>query len=146
MSATFAQQKPQWMPGQMGLNSGVMAAPGFTYANMTINYDASAFTGPAGNPAPSVGTYNGVIGYDQFRLTNDSGTFGVGPAVLPANIIPGYAVHAVGGQLTYISMLHNFTMFFKYEHEYKSTSHTLGNTIVFGGTWTIPLPKPAPKK
>ena len=28
-----AQQKPQWMPGQVGLNAGILPSPGFTYVN-----------------------------------------------------------------------------------------------------------------
>lgn len=39
----------------------------------------------------------------------------------------------------------NLVLFFKYEHEYKSYSHTLGNTIVFGGNWTLRIPKPPPR-
>lgn len=35
-----AQQKGQYIPGQQGLNAGVLPDPGFTYANMTINYSA----------------------------------------------------------------------------------------------------------
>ena len=31
----------------------------------------------------------------------------------------------------------NFSLFFKYYHEYKSYSATPGNTVVFGGTWTL---------
>jgi hypothetical protein len=31
------------MPGQMGLNAGILSSPGFTYANIVINYDAGAF-------------------------------------------------------------------------------------------------------
>jgi hypothetical protein len=53
-----AQQKPQWMPGQYGLNAGILPSPGFTYANITINYNAGAFNGPNGNAIPVIGTYN----------------------------------------------------------------------------------------
>jgi hypothetical protein len=28
------------MPGQQGLNAGVLPDPGFTYANLTLNYSA----------------------------------------------------------------------------------------------------------
>src|SRR5271165_143884 len=52
------QQKPQWMPGQIGLNAGILPSPGFTYVNMDINYDAGAFNGPKGNAIPATGTYN----------------------------------------------------------------------------------------
>lgn len=317
-SSLSAQQKPQWMPGQVGLNAGILPSPGFTYANITINYDADAFNGPKGNAIPVSGTYNvwavedifyyvfngkvfggnygmmvmfptpatgslvadianpnfpnlsatgggggladlwiqpftlgwhlkradlqvmdafmvptgryspgasnnvgsgyfgnhlqtgttvyitknkgtsanlftdwevhgsrqgtnstsktpgqaftdewglgqvlplkkdfsqllqlGVIGYDQWQVTANGGTFAVtGPLgntiILPASSLPYYSVHAVGGQLNYIHPATNIVLFFKYEHEYKSSSHTLGNTIVFGANWTLPIPKPAP--
>jgi hypothetical protein len=54
----LAQQKPQWMPGQVGLNAGILPSPGLTYVNMDINYDADAFNGPKGNAVPVTGTYN----------------------------------------------------------------------------------------
>jgi hypothetical protein len=53
---------------------------------------------------------------------------------------------AVCGQVTYIQPAKHLSFFFKYEHEYKSYSHTLGNTIVFGGAWTLAIPKPAAPK
>jgi len=43
-----AQQKPQWMPGQEGLNAGVFPSPGFTYVNMEINYDTSTINNSSG--------------------------------------------------------------------------------------------------
>src|ERR1700722_11646403 len=52
------QQKPQWMPGQVGLNAGVMPAPGFSYVNIDVNYRSSAFNGPNGSAIPVTGNYN----------------------------------------------------------------------------------------
>lgn len=83
----------------------------------------------------------GVIGYDQWQLTADTltgpeGTSMTGPA-------PYYSVHAVGGQANFIMPAKNLVLFFKYIHEYKSYARTLGNTIVFGGSWTLRIPKPA---
>ena len=309
-----AQQKPQWLPGQMGLNAGVQPSPGLSYVNMDVNYDAGAFNGPKGDAIPVSGTYNvwavenifvyvvspkflggnlgfevmfptfangslvadilvpnqgatnlgvagggtgvadlwlqpftlgwhmkrldftvgdafmvptgryspgatnnigsgyfgnhletgstfyvtknkatsvnlftdwevhgprqgtndtyktpgqaftdewgigqilplkkdfskllqlGVIGYDQWQITANGGTVPVGPIVAPAKLLPYYSVHAVGGQATFILPAKNLSFFFKYEHEYMSSSHTLGNTIVFGGTWTLRIPKPS---
>jgi len=57
-SIVFAQQKPQWMPGQVGLNAGILPPSGFTYANITINYAADTFNGPKGNAIPATGTYD----------------------------------------------------------------------------------------
>jgi hypothetical protein len=57
-SSTSAQQKPQWMPGQVGLNAGILPSPGFTYVNMDINYDAGSFNDRNGNAVPVTGNYN----------------------------------------------------------------------------------------
>lgn len=57
-AALRGQQKPQWMPGQIGLNAGLLPAPGFTYVNITIDYDASAYIGSSGSPVPVNGKYN----------------------------------------------------------------------------------------
>jgi hypothetical protein len=58
-SAAPAQQKGQWTPGQFGLNAGVIPAPGFTYANLALNYSASQLNDSSGNSIPNVtGTYS----------------------------------------------------------------------------------------
>ncbi|MGC1999731.1 MAG: hypothetical protein WA658_07735, partial [Candidatus Acidiferrales bacterium] len=44
-----AQQKGQYIPGQQGLNAGVLPDPGFTYANLTINYSADTLKNANGN-------------------------------------------------------------------------------------------------
>ena len=312
-SPAFAQQKPQWMPGQIGLNAGILPSPGFTYVNLDINYNADTFNGPRGNAIPVTGTYNvwaveniffyvpnikfaggnlgfmimfptpatgsldadvsnlqlpnlsataggsgladlwlqpfnfgwhfkradikvadafliptgryspgasnnvgtgyfgnhlqtgttfyitknkgtsanlftdwevhrskagtnntsktpgqaftdewglgqvlplrknlsqllqlGVVGYDQWQVTANGGTISIGKIIAPANLLPYYSDHAVGGQLNYILPPRHLTFFFKYEHEYKSYTATLGNTIAFGAQWTLPIPKPSP--
>jgi hypothetical protein len=88
----------------------------------------------------------GVIGYDQWQVTSNAGTISVNGFAVPASVLPYYSVHAVGGHLNYILPAKNFSLTFKYEHEYKSSSHTLGNTIVFGGAWTLAIPKPSAPK
>jgi hypothetical protein len=90
----------------------------------------------------------GVIGYDQWQITQSTGSVPItGPLgntlILPASSLPFYSVHAFGGQANFIMPAKNFAMFFKYEHEYISSSHTLGRTIVFGGSWTLRMPKPS---
>jgi hypothetical protein len=52
------QQKPQWAPGQVGLNAGILPSPGFTYANISLNYNAGTYNGANGSAAPATGTYN----------------------------------------------------------------------------------------
>jgi hypothetical protein len=53
-----AQQKGQYMPGQQGLNAGVLPDPGFTYANMTINYSADTLRNGGGTSVPLTGSYD----------------------------------------------------------------------------------------
>lgn len=311
ISPVSAQQKPQWVPGQVGLNAGIMPSPGITYVNITMNYNASAFNGPAGNPIPVTGKYNvwavengfyfvpgqkflhatiggmiffpvpatgsldadipnpaipdlsaaaggsgladlwvqpiglgwhfkradisfmdavmiptgryspgasnnvgtgyfgnhlqsgwtayltknkgtsgnlftdwevhghrpgtqdtskrpgqaftdewglgqivplkknltqllqvGGVGYDQWQVTANGGNYALGPFILPASNIPAYAVHAAGGQLNYIAPTKNLVLNFKYYHEYRAFAHTIGNTLVFGGSYTWLHPKP----
>jgi hypothetical protein len=58
-SPLFAQQKGQWVPGQFGLNAGVIPDPGFTYANLALNYSASQLNNGSGNSIPGInGTYS----------------------------------------------------------------------------------------
>lgn len=49
ISLLQAQQKGQWVPGQFGLNAGVIPDSGITYANLAINYSASQFNDSNGN-------------------------------------------------------------------------------------------------
>ncbi|HTS59532.1 MAG TPA: transporter [Terriglobales bacterium] len=58
-SPLLAQQKGQYVPGQYGLNAGlgIQPDPGFTFANITINYSASSFKNSNGNSVPVTGTY-----------------------------------------------------------------------------------------
>jgi hypothetical protein len=59
ISSSLAQQKGQWVPGQFGLNAGVIPDPGVTYANMPISYSASQLNGPNGNSFSRItGTYS----------------------------------------------------------------------------------------
>jgi hypothetical protein len=58
VSPLRAQQKGQWVPGQCGLNAGVIPDPGFTYANLALNYSASQLNASNGNALPGItGTY-----------------------------------------------------------------------------------------
>jgi hypothetical protein len=314
-AGVFAQQKPQWMPGQKGLNAGILPSPGFTYANITLNYDANTFNGPNGNAIPAIGTYNvwaveniffwvphqkvlggnvagmimyptpatgslnadipnpfvpnltaagggtgladlwlqpfnigwhlkradlqvsdafmlptgryspgatnnvgtgyfgnhlmsgttlyitknkgtsanlftdwevhgvrqgtlntskrpgqaftdewglgqvlpltkkmtqllqlGFVGYDQWQITANGGSAVIDNVIFPASILPYYSVHAVGGQINYISVPKNLSFGFKYYNELASSSHMLGRTFVIQFGWTSPVPKPTPPK
>src|SRR5271170_8516580 len=48
-SPLLGQQKGQWVPGQFGLNAGVIPEPGVTYANLALNYSASRLNDSNGN-------------------------------------------------------------------------------------------------
>jgi len=55
----LAQQKGQYVPGQYGLNAGIMPDPGFTYANLTMNYSADSLKDSQGNSVAGItGTYS----------------------------------------------------------------------------------------
>src|SRR5277367_5078124 len=59
VSSALAQQKGQWVPGQFGLNAGVITAPGVTYANLALNYSSSQLNNANGNRIPGInGTYS----------------------------------------------------------------------------------------
>ncbi len=80
----------------------------------------------------------GVIGYDQWQVSDDGGTLSNG---MPAHLIPFYSVHAIGVQSDFLMPAKNLAFFFKFEPEYLAYSHTQGRTIVFGGSWTWGFPK-----
>jgi hypothetical protein len=56
--SVMAQQKGQWVPGQAGLTGGALPNPGFTVANLTINYSAGSFKDSNGNSVPVTGSYD----------------------------------------------------------------------------------------
>ena len=59
VSSALAQQKGQWVPGQFGLNAGVIPDPGVSYANLALNYSASQLNNANGNRIPGInGTYS----------------------------------------------------------------------------------------
>jgi hypothetical protein len=71
-SSVLAQQKGQWVPGQFGLNAGVIPAPGITYANLALNYSASQLNGPNGNAVPGItGTYSFWVDENIFYYVPD---------------------------------------------------------------------------
>src|SRR5271168_3265259 len=59
-SPLLGQQKGQWVPGQFGLNAGVIPDPGISYANLALNYSASRLNDSNGNPVLQrvTGTYS----------------------------------------------------------------------------------------
>ncbi len=85
----------------------------------------------------------GVIGYDQWQVS-DNGGF-ITPKV-PASTVPFYSVHAIGFQTNFLLPAKALNFFFKFEDEYRAFARPEGRTIVFGGSYTLRIPKPAPPK
>src|SRR5271170_3071864 len=53
----LAQQKGQWVPGQSGLNAGILPDPGFTTVDLNISYSATELKDSNGNSVPVKGSY-----------------------------------------------------------------------------------------
>jgi hypothetical protein len=83
----------------------------------------------------------GVIGYDQWQVSSNSGTIPVGPIVVQTSSLPFYSVHAIGLQTNFILPAKGLSFFFKYEPEYLAKARPQGRTFVFGGSWTLRIPR-----
>lgn len=88
----------------------------------------------------------GVVGYDQWQVSSNGGTYLIAGLPVAASRLPYYSVHGVGFQANYILPAKDFSLFFKYYDEYSAKARVQGRTIVFGGSWTFRIPKPAPPK
>ena len=84
----------------------------------------------------------GLVGYDQWQITDNGGTTTVGGVVVPASTLPYYSVHSIGFQSNFILPKKNLSFFFKYYNEISAKARSEGRTFVFGGSWTLKLPKP----
>lgn len=88
----------------------------------------------------------GLVGYDQWQVSANGGNYLVTGLPVAASRIPYYSVHGIGFQANYILPAKDFVLFFKYYDEYSAKARVQGRTIVFGGSWTFKIPKPAPPK
>ena len=88
----------------------------------------------------------GVVGYDQWQVSNNGGTVIVAGVPVPASLIPFYSVHGIGVQSNFILPAKNFALFFKYYDQYRALTTVKGREFVFGGSWTLRIPKPQPPK
>lgn len=98
-----AQDKPQWLPGQMGMNAGIMPAPGLTTINITIDYSASTFNGPNGNKVPVTGNYNvwavenGLEYVPSFKLFGGSFAYmALFPTFASGNVAADFTIPSTG--------------------------------------------------
>jgi hypothetical protein len=86
----------------------------------------------------------GLVGYDQWQVSSNGGTTIVADTPVPASVLPYYSVHAIGFQSTFILPKKDLAFFFKYYNEFSAKARPEGRTIVFGGSWTLKIPKPTP--
>ena len=98
-----AQQKAQWVTGQMGLDAGVTPPPGLTYANLSINYSATTLKDAKGNSIPVQDEYSfwaieNILYYvPSFKVLDGTLSF---QALLPIGTgsftLPAFGVNAGG--------------------------------------------------
>ena len=87
----------------------------------------------------------GVIGYDQWQVTSNGGSYLVAGIPVAASRLPYYSGHAIGVQANVILPAKNLLGFFKYYDEYRALARPEGRTIDFGFSWTLRIPKPTPQ-
>lgn len=85
----------------------------------------------------------GLVGYDQWQVSGNGGTTTLAGVTVPASTLPYYSAHGIGFQSTFILPKKNLAFFFKFYDEFSAKAHPKGSTIVFGGSWTLRIPKPA---
>jgi len=88
----------------------------------------------------------GLVGYDQWQVTSNGGTYLIAGDPVAASRVPYYSVHGIGFQANYILPAKALSAFFKYYDEYRALARPKGRTIVFGFSWTLRIPKPQPPK
>ena len=85
----------------------------------------------------------GLVGYDQWQVSSNGGNYLVAGIPVAASRVPYYSVHGIGFQANYTLPAKALVFFFKYYDEYSAKARPQGRTIVFGGSWTLRIPKPA---
>src|SRR5271167_4432360 len=88
----------------------------------------------------------GLVGYDQWQVTSNGGKYLLAGVPVAASRVPYYSVHGIGFQANYILPAKDVVLFLKYYDEYSAKARVEGRTIVFGGSWTLKIPKTAPAK
>lgn|GEM_PF-238652 len=53
-----AQQKGQWVPGQVGLNAGILPDPGVSLVNISLGYFSTTLNNSKGTAVPIQGSYD----------------------------------------------------------------------------------------
>jgi hypothetical protein len=92
-TSSFAQQKGQWVPGQFGLNAGVIPEPGITYQNLALNYSAGRLNDSNGDALP------GFSGNYQFRVDENIFMYVPKFRFLGAYLAPYASLNVANGSL-----------------------------------------------
>jgi hypothetical protein len=87
----------------------------------------------------------GLVGYDQWQVSGNGDNYLLAGIPVAASRVPYYSVHGIGFQANYILPAKAVALFFKYYDEYSAKARPVGRTFVFGGSWTLRIPKPTPK-
>jgi hypothetical protein len=74
----------------------------------------------------------GLVGYDQWQVTSNGGA---------TSRLPYYSSHAIGLQTNFIAPVQGLAFFFKYYDAYSAKASPGGRSFVFGGSWTLRIPK-----
>ena len=91
---SMAQQKGQWIPGQFGLNAGVIPGSGITYANLALNYSASQLNDSNGNPI-----LQNVTGTYSFWVDENIGYYVPNRKFLGGYFMPYLAINFASGEV-----------------------------------------------
>jgi hypothetical protein len=88
----------------------------------------------------------GLVGYDQWQVSNNGGNYLLAGVPVAASRVPYYSVQGIGVQVNYLLTTKDLVGFFKYYDEYAAKARPQGRTIVFGFSWTLKIPKTPPAK
>jgi hypothetical protein len=99
-----AQQKGQWVPGQVGLNAGILPGPGITVANLDYFYSSSTLNDANGSATAVNGSYkvwfveNFVYYVPKFKLFRAKLAFAVAqPTVANGSVVLPQFGQSFGG-------------------------------------------------
>ena len=84
----------------------------------------------------------GVVGYDQWQVSSNGGSYLVAGIPVAASRLPYYTGHGIGVQANVILPAKNLLGFLKYYDEYRALARPQGRTIDFGFSWTLRFRSP----
>ena len=104
VSPLTAQQKGQWVPGQVGLNAGILPDPGISFVNISMAYSSTTLNNQKGNAVPIQGSYdtwlveNLVYYVPSVKVLGGHVSFGIAqPTVVNGSLtVPQFGISAGG--------------------------------------------------